>query len=159
MDPHVPPRVADDRECAAGATTGGGCLFLLGSDSSGLDSCSTDRDSEELSMDLENAFSGDNVGLQSFGVVAAENTRPDWAPYDFSLGTKTESKRIERWKCNKRYAKDVNAKAPLILVNGIVDEWYMLRESYLIILRHVEGKLIFKRRYQKRCTYDRETTN
>lgn len=75
MDPHVPPRVADDRECAAGATTGGGCLFLLGSDSSGLDSCSTDRDSEELSMDLENAFNGDSVGLQSFGVVAAANRR------------------------------------------------------------------------------------
>lgn len=75
MDPHVPPRVADDRECAAGATTGGGCLFLLGSDSSGLDSCSTDRDSEELSMDLEKAFSGDNVGLQSFGVVAAVSRR------------------------------------------------------------------------------------
>lgn len=75
MDPHVPPRVADDRECAAGATTGGACLFLLGSDSNGLDSCSTDRDSEELSMDLENAFSGDNVGLQSFGVVAAASRR------------------------------------------------------------------------------------
>lgn len=75
MDPHVPPRVADDRECAAGATTGGGCLFLLGSDSSGLDSCSTDRDSEELSMDLENAFNGDSVGLQSFGVVAAASRR------------------------------------------------------------------------------------
>lgn len=75
MDPHVPPRVADDRECAAGATTGGTCLFLLGSDSSGLDSCSTDRDSEELSMDLENAFSGESVGLQSFGVVAAVNRR------------------------------------------------------------------------------------
>lgn len=77
IDPHVPPRVADDRECAAGATTGGGCLwlFLLGSDSSGLDSCSTDRDSEELSMDLENAFSGDSVGLQSFGVVAAASRR------------------------------------------------------------------------------------
>jgi len=75
MDPHVPPRVADDRECAAGATTGGGCLCLLGSDSSGLDSCSTDRDSDELSMDLEKAFRGDSVGLQSFGVVAAESRR------------------------------------------------------------------------------------
>lgn len=73
MDPHVPPRVADDRECAAGATTGGGCLFRRGSDSSGLDSCSTDRDSDELSIDLEKAFRGDNVGLQSFGVVAAES--------------------------------------------------------------------------------------
>lgn len=69
----MPPRVADDRECAAGATTGGACLFLLGSDSNGLDSCSTDRDNEELSMDLENAFRGDSVGLQSFGVVAAKN--------------------------------------------------------------------------------------
>lgn len=48
-------------------------MFLLGSDSSGLDSCSTDRDSDELSIDLENAFRGDNVGLQSFGVVAAES--------------------------------------------------------------------------------------
>lgn len=67
----MPPRVADERECAAGATTGGGCLLLLGSDSSGLDSCSTDRDSDELSMDLEKAFRGDSVGLQSFGVVAA----------------------------------------------------------------------------------------
>lgn len=68
----MPPRVAEERECAAGAAIGGFCLFLRGSDSNGLDSCSTDRDNEELSMDLENAFSGDNVGLQSFGVVAAE---------------------------------------------------------------------------------------
>lgn len=48
------------------------CLLRLGSVSRGLDNCSTDRDNEELSMDLENAFRGDNVGLQSFGVVAAE---------------------------------------------------------------------------------------
>lgn len=68
----MPPRVAEERECAAGAATGVLCLFLLGSDSNGLDNCSTDRDNEELSMDLENAFRGDNVGLQSFGVVAAE---------------------------------------------------------------------------------------
>lgn len=51
--------------------TGVCCLFLFGSDSMGLDSCSTDRDNDELSIDLENAFKGDNVGLQSFGVVAA----------------------------------------------------------------------------------------
>lgn len=71
MEPQVPPRVAEDLECADGATIGGGCLFLLGSDSIGLDNCSTDLDSEELSIDLENAFNGDSVGLQSLGVVAA----------------------------------------------------------------------------------------
>ena len=49
-----------------------GCLLfiLFGSESSGLDNCSTERDNDELSIDLENAFNGDNVGLQSFGVVA-----------------------------------------------------------------------------------------
>ena len=66
----MPPRVAEERE--AGVATGVLCLLLLGSDSNGLDNCSTERDNTELSMDLENAFSGDSVGLQSFGVVAAE---------------------------------------------------------------------------------------
>lgn len=75
IEPHVPPRVAEDRECAAGATTGGACLLLLGSDSKGLDSCSTERDNEELSIDLENAFKGDKVGLQSFGVVAKQKNK------------------------------------------------------------------------------------
>lgn len=68
----MPPRVAEEREWAAGAATGVFCLFLLGSDSNGLDNCSTDRDNEELSIDLEKALRGDNVGLQSFGVVAAK---------------------------------------------------------------------------------------
>ena len=43
----------------------------------GLESCSTERDSDEVSIDLENAFSGDNVGLQSFGVVAAATRNHD----------------------------------------------------------------------------------
>lgn len=47
------------------------CLFLRGSGSRGLDSCSTKRDMFKLSIDRENALTGDNVGLQSFGVVAA----------------------------------------------------------------------------------------
>lgn len=72
IEPQVPPRVAEEREWAAGAATGVFCLFLLGSDSNGLDNCSTDRDNEELSIDLEKALRGDNVGLQSFGVVAAK---------------------------------------------------------------------------------------
>lgn len=42
----------------------------LGSASSGLDSCSTERDRDELSIDLEKAFRGERLGLQSFGVVA-----------------------------------------------------------------------------------------
>lgn len=46
-------------------------IILFGSKSIGLDNCSTERDNDELlSIDLENAFNGDNVGLQSFGVVA-----------------------------------------------------------------------------------------
>lgn len=68
-----PPRVADDLECTLCGTSGiiaEETLFLLGSTSNGLESCSTERESDELSIDLEKAFSGDSVGLQSFGVVA-----------------------------------------------------------------------------------------